>query len=1134
MHYLVDHFLTTKNWQRFEEEIGGQREISVHAPSYVWPLLLAGLFKSSPGHLLALLPSVDEADKLQDDLSVFLEESKMVYFPPRENLPSEELSPHRETSGNRNKVLYRLKSEEKLLALTSARAVMDRLPSPQDGVYFPLSIKEGDQIPMEEIVDKLNSFDYKRTERTLERGDYSVRGGIVDVFGVTSEYPCRVELFGDVVESIRSFSPATQRSRGRLKEVEIFSCREILGQSGKVKLFDEEGYFHGIERFLPLFHQQTSTLFAYPGDDLDDGSTVVFIELVEIRRKFQEDYDLTVDLQRHKDPDQMNLLFSATLAPEELTRAFSGRKLYLSSFPKKLPSRKTVSLQAWPQQSFGGDLEKFTSAVRDDLDKGQKIIISLKTPGRAERIREVLGDENISFHFLPQEVDLDKVRAPIIEVTSLSEGFVLPGGEISIYTEREIFGQVMRVPRLRRIAEGAPLARLSDIKKGDYVVHLNHGIGKYGGLVQREIDGIRRDYFLLEYDRGDRLYVPASQIQMIQAYVGEEEPTIHRLGSVRWSQIKRRVKSSVRELARELLSLYAAREQLEGFAFPQDTVWQRELEDTFPYEETPDQLRAIQDVKKDMEKPKPMDRLICGDVGYGKTEVALRAAFKAVTAGKQVLFLVPTTVLAQQHHATFSSRLAPFPIRVEVMSRLRSPQEQKKVLDGLADGAVDIAVGTHRLLQEDVRVKDLGLVIIDEEQRFGVMHKEKLKMLRKVVDVVTLTATPIPRTLHMSLVGIRDMSIIDTPPEDRLPVVTYVGELDYDLIKGAIERELARGGQVFYVYNRVEGIEFIAHKIQRLVPRARMAVAHGQLDETALEKVMVDFVDRKYDLLICTTIIESGLDIPSVNTMIVERAQLLGLAQLYQLRGRVGRAGERAYAYFFYQKEDRLTSAAFQRLKTIYEFTELGSGLRIAMRDLEIRGAGNILGPEQHGHIASVGFELYCQLVREAVDEIRGIKKEREIKVTIDLPVDAFLPQEYIEEEVLRIEAYRMIERTRTLEEVESALTELQDRFGTPPEPARNLLEIAKIRVRMKDVGIAELSVKQRRIHLAKVFPQRFDLAKIKRVYPRSIFKANLLELVVPLSREKEVLAEVFALLDAIMNSELLPEEEVVQKGTAG
>ncbi|MCL2336372.1 MAG: transcription-repair coupling factor, partial [Firmicutes bacterium] len=637
----------------------------------------------------------------------------------------------------------------------------------------------------------------------------------------------------------------------------------------------------------------------------------------------------------------------------------------------------------------------------------------------------------------------------VIAHGQLSGGFELVNAKLVIITEGEIFGQRKRRRREQQGESESRLEPFSDLKTGDYVVHVNHGIGRYQGIVPLDIGEIRKDYLLIKYAGADKLYVPTDQVGLLQKYLGAEAdaPKLSKLGGAEWNRVKSRVREAVRDIAQDLLALYAARETVQGYAYGPDTVWQREFEDSFPYEETADQIKAINEVKRDMESRRTMDRLLCGDVGYGKTEVALRASFKAVMEGKQVAVLVPTTILAQQHYNTFRERFARYPVQVEMLSRFRTNREQNQIVSGLAAGRIDIVIGTHRLVQDDIAFKDLGLVVVDEEQRFGVSHKEKLKQLRHTVDVLTLTATPIPRTLHMSLVGVRDTSLLETPPENRFPVQTYVLEEGPELIREAIRRELNRDGQVYFVHNRVADLDRIAGWIKSLAPEARVMTAHGQMREESLEQIMLDFIDGAYDILVCTTIIESGLDIPNVNTLIVKEANNFGLAQLYQLRGRVGRANRLAYAYLTFRKDRVINEVAEKRMAAIREFTEFGSGYKIAMRDLEIRGAGNLLGAEQHGHIAAVGFDLYCRLLEEAVQEARGEKVEPVVETVVELPVEAYIPADYITDVNQKVELYRRIASLRREEEVPELEEELVDRFGDLPAAVVNLLRVARIRV---------------------------------------------------------------------------------------
>jgi transcription-repair coupling factor (superfamily II helicase) len=727
--------------------------------------------------------------------------------------------------------------------------------------------------------------------------------------------------------------------------------------------------------------------------------------------------------------------------------------------PGFIKPKNIVNFPGKSMQSFLGSIEMLAEEIRRWRSVGNAVVILVSGSQRAQHLISALRDNKVdAFYTGSLEGHLRRGNV-VLTAGSLGGGFEFPGGRLVVITESDIYGQRRRVRKEWKRSDR--LAPFVDIKVGDYVVHVNHGIGRYLGVMPLTIDGIQKEYLLLKYAGEDKLYVPVDQVGLIQKYLGSEgePPRLSRLGGTEWARAKGKVKDAVREMAGELLALYAARETMIGHAFGKDTVWQNQFEEVFPYEETPDQLRAIEEIKHDMEQSRPMDRLLCGDVGYGKTEVALRAAFKAVNDGKQVAMLAPTTILAQQHYATFLERMAAYPVKVEVLSRFRTPKEQRQVLQGLVRGTVDVVIGTHRLLQDDVRFKDLGLLIIDEEQRFGVAHKEQMKILRKGVDVLTLSATPIPRTLHMSLVGIRDTSILETPPENRYPVQTFVLEEDPVLIREAIRREMSRDGQVFFVYNRVADLDRVAAWVRGLVPEARIVMAHGQMKEEELEQAMLDFMNREFDVLVCTTIIENGLDLPNVNTLIVKESGMMGLAQLYQLRGRVGRSSRLAHAYFTFRKDRILGEAAEKRLSAIREFTELGSGFKIAMRDLEIRGAGNILGAEQHGHIAAVGFDLYSRLLEDAVREAKGEKAPRVVETTIELPVEAYIPGTYISDTNQKVEIYKRLAGLISSADLSELEDELLDRFGDMPGPARNLLAVAKVRILAGSMKIKTISL---------------------------------------------------------------------------
>jgi len=999
--------------------------------AYLLVSLLTELSIPSSASCLVMTPTRADAERFGDDLLAFLPdlEERMRVFPSWEILPYDEAPPSVEVLGERLGILYDLLSGRGLVILASVSSVLQKVPAPGQLRAFQLVLEAGATMSREAIVAFLVGGGYERVELVIARGQFAVRGGIVDVFPPQADLPIRIELFGDEVEGIRSFDPASQRSVGTLKRVAI----------------------------LPVGEQATiaaeGTLFDYLGDS----ALVVLDEPMEMRRQ-ADDLALRMGEARLRAEETGKAVHLVpVLEWAELERLLAGKQRITFSFaypPEGDPEPVTFAIGG--VETFAGQARLLSRRLEEWRREGRRVVLA---SGQAKRFCELLQGMGAPVDFA-ESLPVPPAPSQIVAVPSpLSRGFRLE--DLVVVTDSEVLGwRRHRRRRARAIREGIPLTSWLDLQEGDYVVHIHHGIGIYRGLVRLSVDGVERDYLLLEYAQGDRLYVPIEQINLVQRYIGVEgiAPQIHRLGGTDWEREKRRVREATQELARKLLELYASRETARGFAFSPDTPWQRELEASFEYEETPDQQRAIEEVKRDMETPKPMDRLICGDVGYGKTEVAVRAAFKAVMDGKQVAVLVPTTILAQQHYTVFSQRFAPYPIKVEVLSRFRSQREQRRILQELRAGIVDVIIGTHRLLQPDVQFKDLGLVIIDEEQRFGVAHKERLKELRKEVDVLTLTATPIPRTLYMSLVGLRDMSVIETPPDSRQPIRTVVSAWDDAMVAEAIRRELSRGGQVYVVSNRVETIDRTARHIQRLVPEARVAVAHGQMPEERLERVMLDFIGGRYDVLVCTTIVEIGLDIPRVNTIIVENAHMMGLSQLYQLRGRVGRSDRQAYAYLLYPKGVRLTPEAYKRLEALQEFVELGSGFKLAMRDLEIRGAGNLLGPEQHGHLAAVGFDLYCRLLDEAIRQLRGEIVEEAPDPSIDLRVDAYIPEFYIPDQAQRLIAYRKLSAARTLEEVEEVAGELRDRYGELPEPVRNLLEIVRLKALARRAGVASVA----------------------------------------------------------------------------
>ncbi|MDQ4096534.1 MAG: transcription-repair coupling factor, partial [Actinomycetota bacterium] len=973
---------------------------------------VAGLAHLSGRHpIVVAVPTTAEAERLAHDLRAYLGKeddlsSPVEVFPAWETLPFERVSPAVETMGRRLRVLWRLRERDRSprVVVAPVRALVQRL-GPHVEEVEPITVRPGDQVDPMVLMSRLVEAGYRREYQVEHRGEVARRGSIVDVFPSTADAPVRIDLWGDEVDRLNRFSVADQRSTDDVPVVELFPCREVLptdevrerarrliatepwGREQWERLA-EGAHFDGMESWLPWLTDSEHVLF----DLVGPGAQVLLVEPRRMRDRakelLEEEAALASTLAQtwgaspDRDWPRLHLPFDRLLTH---TRAPAWTIVNVAEGPD------TVTLGATGFGPVLGDPERLARQLADLLARDYRVVVAADGAGSAARIASLLAEHGVSLPVLSdfsaqvKEIGPKRADKSVVVVQPLERGFILPDVQLAVLTESDLTGRrrAHRQPRPRRTDAQR---FFEDLQPGDYVVHHHHGVARYGGMVKRRLGESERDYLLLEYKGGDKLYVPSDQIDAIRHYTGGETPTLHRLSSSDWQKTRARVKAAVREIAQELVVLYQRRLASAGHSFPPDTPWQRELEEAFPYRETPDQLKAIADVKADMEEPTPMDRLVCGDVGFGKTEVAIRSAFKAVQDGKQVAVLVPTTLLAQQHFQTFSERFAGYPVHVEVLSRFLTPGQAKKVVEGLADGSVDVVVGTHRLLSSDVRFKDLGLLVVDEEQRFGVTHKEAIKKLRTDVDVLTLTATPIPRTLEMSLTGIRDLTLLNTPPAERQPILTYVGEYDERAAIEAIRRELLREGQVFFVHNRVSDIEHVAARLRELVPEARIAVAHGQMDEALLEQIVLDFWEGGYDVLVCTTIIESGIDMPTVNTLVVDRADLMGLGQLHQLRGRVGRAGQRAYAYLFFPPERRLTEEAYERLKTIGEQTELGSGFKIAMRDLEIRGAGNLLGATQSGHIAAVGYDLYVQMVTEAVAELKGEPIRQPAEVKIDIP----------------------------------------------------------------------------------------------------------------------------------------------------
>jgi len=1069
---------------------GATLAVSTPAQAFV----LAGLLRlGSRRPVLVVTPTGTAAAQLAHDLATFAGgrpdgadadgPATVELFPAWETLPFERVSPEVHTMGRRLRLLWRLGGHgdgsgpdgspddgAPEVVVAPVKAVLQRL-GPWRTAARPVTVARGDRVVVDRLVADLVARGYRRESLVEHRGELAVRGGIVDVFPSTGDEPVRIDLWGDEVDRLTRFDVADQRSIGDLEAVELFGCRELVADgemreraAGLVgtapwgrhqwdRIADGE-LFDGMESWLPWLAEGEELLCDLLGED----ALVILVEPRRVRDRAAELLDeesaladalaSTWGLEAGGDAPRLHVPFDRLLTGTDAA--------VVSLVPTaEGPDVPLVESRGW--EPILGDGTRLAGQVRALVEADYAVVLCTSTAGGAGRLSELLAEEGLVVPVAAPGDDLGVPGARIV-VATVDRGFVLPGSRVAVLTESDVTGR-MRPHRQARTRARPVDGFFDDLAPGSFVVHRQHGVARYGGMVTRTMGGATRDYLLLEYRGGDRLYLPTDQIELLTPYAGGDSPTVNRLGGSEWQKARSRARAAVHEIAEELVALYRRRLEVPGHAFGPDTPWQSELASSFPFVETSDQLRAIEEVTADMERPQPMDRLVCGDVGFGKTEVAIRAVFKAVQDGFQAAVLVPTTLLASQHAQTFADRYAPFPVKVALLSRFLTNAQASEVLAGLADGSIDVVVGTHRLLGQDVTFKKLGLLVVDEEQRFGVSHKEAIKALAEGVDVLTLTASPIPRTLEMALTGIRDLSMVNTPPAARRPILTHVGEFDEAAASEAIRRELLREGQVFYVHNRVQDIEATAERVRAMAPEARVAIAHGQMDEGSLEQVVLDFWQGAYDVLVCTTIVESGIDMPTVNTLVVDRADLLGLGQLHQLRGRVGRAGMRAYAYLFHPADRVLSETAYERLRTIGDHTELGSGFKIALRDLQIRGAGNLLGRDQSGHIAAIGYDLYVQMVSEAVSELKGEPRPRPVELSVDLPDAAHLPPDYVEAEDVRLEAYRRLSAVRTVAEVEDVRAEWEDRFGPLPAPATALLEVALLRVECLRLGVDDLAV---------------------------------------------------------------------------
>ena len=1108
------------------------KEIKQDLKSDIVPLAISGCIDSQKCHLMAglsegypfrIIVTYNElkAKEIYDDMLLY---EKEVYLYPAKDIIfySADIHGHAIVK-ERLKILKRILSQEPTTIIMTIDGGMDRILPLE--LFRPriLTIKEREIVEIDGLVAELMLLGYERCVQVETPGQFAVRGGLLDVFPLTEEVPYRIEFWDDEVDTIRSFDVDSQRSIEQVEELTVYPATEFifdktmievgkkriseefeeyyasLKKQGKLEearrikeiigeFLERVGEYHGsvaMDSYVPYFFQHTVSFFDYFTKEnsiffldetmrMDEKAQVVELEFQEgMAGRLESGYIL---------PSQTNAIYSYT---ELCQKLMSKRLVMLSTLAHKetnFVAARSYDLTVKSVSPYNKNFDVLVKDLQAWKEKNYKIVLISNTRSRAKRLSEDLRDYDLNA-FYSEDFDRE-IQPGEIYVSSgpLHRGFEYPAIQFVIISETDIFGAKKKKKAKKKSYEGSKVHSFTDLNIGDYVVHENHGLGIYRGIEKIEVDGITKDYLKIEYAGSGVLYILATGLEVLQKYAGADakKPKLNKLNSLEWKNTKKKVKGAVQEIAKELVQLYALRQEKEGYQFGEDTVWQNEFEEMFPYEETDDQLRAIMDTKRDMESKKIMDRLICGDVGYGKTEIAIRAAFKAVMDSKQVVFLVPTTILAQQHYNNFVQRMKDFPVRIEMMSRFRTPKQQKQAIEQLKEGTLDIIIGTHRVLSKDIEFKNLGLLIVDEEQRFGVKHKEQIKQLKGDVDVLTLSATPIPRTLHMSLIGIRDMSVLEEPPVDRMPIQTYVLEHNDEIIREAIHRELARDGQVYYVYNKVNDIDEVAMRIQALVPEATVSFAHGQMSERELEQIMFGFINGEIDVLVSTTIIETGLDIGNANTLIIDDADRLGLSQLYQLRGRVGRSNRTSFAFLMYRRDKILREVAEKRLQAIKEFTELGSGFKIAMRDLEIRGAGNLLGQKQHGHMEAVGYDLYCKMLNEAVKELKGETTHEDLfETTVDMDLDAFIPPTYIKSEFQKLDVYKRIAEISSEDELMDMQEELLDRFGEMPHAVNNLLNIAYLKSVAHEAYVTKMVHKGKKVRMMMYAQAPLDVTKI-------------------------------------------------------
>jgi transcription-repair coupling factor (superfamily II helicase) len=1055
--------------------------------------LACNLLDTAASKILIITSNEVKSRKYEETIKSYIADGERLQ--PKEFLLYNVDALSKDAEYKRSEVLDKILSSKKAIITASVNSVLTRVMPKDRFKESIIELKYGKSYDLNELRSNLIMLKYERVDAVEGVGQFSVRGGIIDVFSPSETNPCRIEFFDDEVDSIRLVDLKTQRSIKNLKSVRIIPCGDLIFQKEEIKKILSEidlDYQNRLSKVHSLpnskdIEKKLKSLYNIYQDKLMGGIGIENADLlvpfikdsfVSVLDYFDDDFVLIVDEPERIFEEEKALNESFQLKYSELFEKgeiFSKQSnVYLSDkeLISKITSRPFISINGKNKTfeadetlqfmfkeppSYYGKLEDLSKDLNRLKYKGYKIAIILSSTEGCLKLHNLLNDYECST-VLSKDTNIAAESGQVVIVPGeLKKGFEYYDNKILVLTENEIFGSFRKKTHKTKKQKGSKLDVFTDLKVGDYVVHEHHGIGQYVGIEKIEVQNIKKDYLCIKYKGEDKLFVPVDQMSLIQKYIGSdsEKPKLNKMGSADWGKTKERSKAAIENMAGELVKLYAQRKVVKGFAFSPDTEWQKEFEYKFPFQETDDQLRCIKEIKKDMERPLSMDRLLCGDVGFGKTEVAMRAAFKSVMESKQVAILVPTTILAQQHYTNIVERFRGYPVKIEMLSRFRTPYQQAKIVSDLNKGLVDVVIGTHKLLSKELKFKDLGLLIIDEEQRFGVKHKEQIKQLKNNIDVLTLSATPIPRTLHMSMIGVRDMSIISEPPGDRLPIQTYVIEHNDGIIKDAIEKELSRGGQVYYVHNKVIDIESTASRLQKLIPEARIAVAHGQMNERHLENIMLGFVQKEYDILVCTTIIETGMDIPNVNTLIIDNADHLGLSQLYQLRGRIGRSNKISFAYLTYEKDKMLSEVADKRLKAIKEFTEFGSGFKIAMRDLEIRGCGNILGAEQHGHMLAIGYDLYVKFLDRAVKEIQGkMELDEDFETSVDLSVDGYIPSTYIENEEQKIEIYKKIAATSGKDDIYDITEEIIDRFGNPPKQVDNLLKISYIKSLCKKLHV--------------------------------------------------------------------------------